>query len=204
MKYTILYRCRDFFIDNCDTVEEYASPLLTMVLEEDARDASKKREVMQKFKSKDNSLPFAKLKSSLYTDTKNITANSVRENDVSSGNSLDVITKKTYFKNKIIYLGKLSNISLLQKERKIPAKFDESHDCSEDEDIEMPQSYIEKYKQFIELFPDEPKESVQVFTEFLSETQLEKSKHVCVKKHVIKNPVKYSYEDYKKMMLTKQ
>jgi hypothetical protein len=105
MKYVLLYRCRDFFIDNQLTPENKHSPLLDINTrpEEPSRDipSEKPKETLK-------SSAFAKLKNYNTISGKLTNAN---KNDENESEKTD---EKKYMRNKIIHSGKISNFSLLQ------------------------------------------------------------------------------------------
>jgi hypothetical protein len=127
MKYVILYRCRDFFVDDQVTPED--SPSFLIRLQED-----EEREEREKGKVAGNrSGPFAKLKnyssnSGLGPDqnsgilTKGSNALTKGSNVLTKGSNVltkgsNVLTKapvKIYNCNKFIYLGKIANLKILQ------------------------------------------------------------------------------------------
>jgi len=111
MKYVVLYRCRDFFIDNQLTPENKHSPLLAINTkpEEPSRDtpAEKPTEKTPALKSS----AFAKLKNYNTISGKLNTPNKI---DQSEKNDNEKTDEKKYIRNKIIYSGKISNFSLLQ------------------------------------------------------------------------------------------
>lgn len=104
MKYVIMYRCRDFFIDNYDTSCDYISPFLAMRFEENNNEILKKRKVMNGIQKNNEKLPFVKSKPTI--------------NSNSSVLSVPVISQdeRVFVKNKVIYLGKLVNMNLLNVE----------------------------------------------------------------------------------------
>lgn len=112
MKYVQIYRCIDFFLDGNILPDGVKSPF--MVLQEESekiekeKQSDKKKEIGINFKN----APFAKLKT--YRDSELIKDNKVdlKEKDI----------VKIKPKNVFRYLGKLSNISLLQKPKKVIIK----------------------------------------------------------------------------------
>lgn len=112
MKYVLLYRCRDFFIDDQVTPKNKPSPLLNI---------SRKPESDASTTATDNSItkPIEKpaLKSSAFAKLKNYNTVSVK---ISSPNTKidqkesNKSEEKNYTRNKIIYSGKISNYSFLQ------------------------------------------------------------------------------------------
>lgn len=112
MKYVLMFRCRDFFIDDKITPENMHSPLLTIHNKQDtpletnttATDAKPREPAVLKSSS------FAKLKSYNTVSGKLNTDNSKKTTE---GNKAESEEKK-YTRNKIIYSGKISNFKLLQ------------------------------------------------------------------------------------------
>lgn len=119
MKYVILYRCRDFFMD--DQITPEGSPSFLIRLNED-----EEREEREKGKVANRSGPFAKLKnysstngskSDAKSDAKSgsLTNGPGTNSDAKSGSS--ILTNgpvKIYNCNKFIYLGKIANLKILQ------------------------------------------------------------------------------------------
>jgi hypothetical protein len=106
MKYVKIYRCRDFFIDESITPKEKSSPLISVHFPEEI--IKKPNKTTNKTKS-----PFATLRD--YT----------KENPNSK---IPILSKKEpeYKKNTFLYLGKMNNFQILQKQpksRKVLAKF---------------------------------------------------------------------------------
>jgi hypothetical protein len=98
MKYVIVFKCRDFFIDTEIVPKEYISPLITLEEESEKKEIEtikeKKKELGIDFKN----APFAKLKT-------------YRSVEIIKDNSKIEETK--IYKNRFRYLGKISNLSLL-------------------------------------------------------------------------------------------
>ena len=88
IKYSILFRCRDFFIDEQSYPNGYVSPLIKLKEDQDKKPASKKV-VLEG--------PFMK--------SKKVASNPIVES-----------AAKLYSKNKFVYLGKICNFSFLKKE----------------------------------------------------------------------------------------
>jgi hypothetical protein len=108
MKYVLLYRCRDFFIDNQLTPENKDSPLLDITTKPEKSDQDTPIEKTPALKS----TAFAKLKhyntvSGKLTNPNQPEQTEKKENDKS--------TDKKYTRNKIIHSGKISNFAFLQK-----------------------------------------------------------------------------------------
>ena len=109
MKYVLLYRCRDFFIDDEIMPENMISPLLSILNKPEKSDNSEKTEQTN---SQSNpvlkSSAFAKLKSYNTVSGKLASSDKPTENDTPK-------PEKNYTRNKIIYSGKISNFYFLQK-----------------------------------------------------------------------------------------
>lgn len=118
MKYVLMFRCRDFFIDDKITPENMHSPLLNKPdtpVEKDTTSTNVKPSETPALKSS----AFAKLKSYNTVSGKLNTDNSKKQ--VGERSSKDDKKKeseeeeeKKYTRNKIIYSGKISNFNLLQ------------------------------------------------------------------------------------------
>ena len=105
MKYVIVYRCRDFFMDNEITPETSHSPLIQLQKTEEKREKDeKKQDNPKKSISFANDAPFAKLRS--YTKKQASTTNDT---------GTDTLDKPEYVRNKFVCLGKMVNFSFLQK-----------------------------------------------------------------------------------------
>jgi hypothetical protein len=105
MKYAVVYRCRDFFLDESVLFGEKRSPFLLMQEEEEKLEKEKKAAANKEkglAKIDVRSGPFAKLKA-------NSTAATVSKTD-------EPVEKEVVLtKNKILYLGKWVNFSILNK-----------------------------------------------------------------------------------------
>lgn len=134
MKYVLLYKCRDFFIDDENVPENMISPLLSILnkpekmdnSENTMRTSDRRRSVGFRglsgdgLSSNDNepinspfnpvlkSSAFAKLKSYNTVSGKLASTDKPIENDTTK-------PEKNYIRNKIIYSGKISNFYFLQK-----------------------------------------------------------------------------------------
>jgi hypothetical protein len=96
MKYTLIYRCRDFFIDENILPETKLSPFIGLVLEDLRLENEKKKKVLSDKTIYDNDSPFVKFKTR------------VPEQSL-------VISNK--MKNRFLYLGKFYNCEILQKDK---------------------------------------------------------------------------------------
>jgi hypothetical protein len=126
MKYVIMFRCRDFFVDDQITPAEYPSFLIKLQEDEDAEEKAKKE------KKKDElgvtgintkNAPFARFKtyntaSSKITDDDTKSNGQIGQNG-QNGQNGQIGPVKIYTSNKFIYLGKTMNFSILQK---VPVK----------------------------------------------------------------------------------
>jgi hypothetical protein len=104
MKYCIMYRCRDFFVDNEITPEKAHSPLIELHYIE--------KKKSKKLKTKDGALldnsAFAKFKSYSKKTDKVISKNDEKDTIESKLKTEDIC------KNRFLYMGKTRNISLIQ------------------------------------------------------------------------------------------
>lgn len=108
MKYVVMFRCMDFFVDSTILPEGNLSPFSLL-----QNDAEIKKKEDAEIKKKDMGIsfinaPFAKLKTYSSSET-NI--NSSKEKKSKSGDMIK-------YSNNFRYLGKISNISLLSKPKK--------------------------------------------------------------------------------------
>jgi hypothetical protein len=105
MKYVLLYRCRDFFIDDQVTLSNNPSPLLKITNKHEPTtvDTSITKPVLK-------SSAFAKLKNYNTASGKLSALNA--QADKKEPNKTD---EHNYTRNKIIYYGKISNFNFLQK-----------------------------------------------------------------------------------------
>jgi hypothetical protein len=153
MKYVIRFFCLDFFIDNLVLPENYNSPLLKLIEEEDINDRAKKTNIMKKMSNdsktdfNNEKKPFAKLKNY------NIQPPKIIENtDINTK-----VQKSDTYINKFIYMGKTTNFSILQKiviKPKVSKLFLENPNTMYDkvfEEEEQPQRKMD-YKSFLTMF----------------------------------------------------
>jgi hypothetical protein len=104
MRYVVLYRCRDFFVDNEYVDEQKESPLIKLYLEYEKN--NEKKENTDKKKSdmiKQDDAPFAKLKNYKLTNT-----------DVKKEKTDEPKPEKIYNRNLFIQVGKVSSFNFLQ------------------------------------------------------------------------------------------
>jgi hypothetical protein len=102
MKYVRIYRCRDFFVDNCETPEENPSPLLETEPQKEIKNEKKEENDFLKTKK----APFAKFKN--YNTTK------MKEEPKKEEEKKEKKEDKLYIRNKFICLGKICNFHILQ------------------------------------------------------------------------------------------
>jgi hypothetical protein len=121
MKYVILFRCRDFFMDNQITPDNMHSPLLDIA---DTSDNSTPNEPVGSCKEPAiKSSAFAKLKNYSTISAKATGQDSIggrrKTGDELVSNANESVRKTTeekkHTRNKIIYSGKICNFNLLQK-----------------------------------------------------------------------------------------
>ena len=107
MKYVRIYRCRDFFVDNCETPEENPSPLLDI----QEKKESKKEKPEGKTENKGKKSPFATFKNY------NTVSNKLKD-EKKEGKKEETEKKedKIYIRNKFICLGKMCNFYILQSD----------------------------------------------------------------------------------------
>lgn len=115
MKYTMIYRCMDFFVDN-QYITENKSPMIEYMYKEMETEEEVKRKVMDgllqkqpSFLTNDSSSPFVKFQnySTATTTTKN------KENPTTT--EIETSKKKEYITNKFTYMGKCMNFDILQR-----------------------------------------------------------------------------------------
>jgi len=106
MKYVLLYRCRDFFLDGQITPEAHPSPLLRKS-DKSTADQSDKQSTKQPDIHMNNSKAFAKLK--------NYNTVSAKTTQSAKPSAENTTKEKQYTRNKVIYSGKIANATLLQK-----------------------------------------------------------------------------------------
>jgi len=117
MKYVLIYRCRDFFIDESLIPEGFSSPFVDYIYKEEALENSKKKMIKDKLLLNDmnesHNSPFAKLKNR----NPQISASSKRIINLERVHILDASGKvviKRNIQNRLIYLGKINNCDMLQ------------------------------------------------------------------------------------------
>ena len=117
MKYSINFRCRDFFMDDTEVPEEYVSPLIQIQKDEDIAEIEKNKKKMESHLPNLKNARFAKLKNySKMESTKDLTkTDSTKTDSTKKDPKTDNKPDKIYSKNKFIYLGKTSDISFIQK-----------------------------------------------------------------------------------------
>lgn len=116
MKYVIIYRCRDFFMDEQILPPEFQSRILELFKKEDLETVSKKKEDgSEKIDTKTG--PFAKFKSYVKPSDP-VSSAAIIKNKINLPKSMDIkppIITKDLIKNKFIYLGKTMNWIILTK-----------------------------------------------------------------------------------------
>ena len=112
MKYVVLYKCRDFFIDNQLTPEHKHSPLLDIANKKDAPASDLPVEKPKETPAL-KSTAFAKLKHYNTVSGKLISTND--QSDQLDKKEPEKSDEKKYTRNKIIHSGKISNFNFLQK-----------------------------------------------------------------------------------------
>ena len=117
MKYVRLYRCLDFFVDVYVLPQGVVSPFSLMQEEADRREKEKSKEKKKELGINFKDAPFAKLKT--YRDT-NPNSN-IKENN-NKNIETEITPPKLEYKNNFRYLGKISNLSILQKVDVTPVK----------------------------------------------------------------------------------
>jgi hypothetical protein len=143
MKYVLIYRCRDFFIDESIVPKKYTSPLLKTHFLED----------IKQMYTKETKNTFAKLR------------DYGKENPNSK---IKLITnpEEEKRKNTFIYLGKLNNFQVLQKQpktKKVLARFSSPLLDALDKNANI-QREVFSYKQFKEMQQNVPHETEEAET----------------------------------------
>jgi len=116
MKYVIIYRCRDFFIDEQILPMEFPSRILELFKKEDI-DANNKKKEEGPGKIDTKAGPFAKFKSYVKPSDP-VSSAAVVKNKINLPRVVDIkppIITKDQMKNKFIYLGKTMNWNILTK-----------------------------------------------------------------------------------------
>lgn len=108
MKYVMKFFCIDFFVDETVLFGKNPSPFIDIILEDQNKENEKKKQNMKNLlgisldnNCKDHIIPFVKPKNTNKTQNKN---------DLTSQ-----ITENPKMKNKFIYIGKITNFSIIQK-----------------------------------------------------------------------------------------
>jgi len=116
MKYVVMYRCRDFFIDEQILPPEFQSRILELVKKEEVEASNKKKEEgILKIDTKIG--PFAKFKSYVKPSDPASSSASIK-NKINLPRVVDIkipIITRDLVKNKFIYLGKTMNWNILNK-----------------------------------------------------------------------------------------
>jgi hypothetical protein len=154
MKYVLVFRCRDLFIDNYLTPDERDSPLIQVQINEENAEKEKKKENNIHPINPDllKNAPFAKLK-------KHNTNSQLNRSDPESEKEKE----KIHYTNKFIYLGKILNFSFMPKKTvrknniakcavfqgsKMELLFDQEHELQKD---------VMSYKDFKKAFENAKK-----------------------------------------------
>jgi hypothetical protein len=109
MKYVMVFKCYDFFIDN--SITQVESPFLKYVKEEENDETHKKKESIKQMLVQNTENPFAKFK--------NYNTFSVKSSEPATKVDDE---EKMFYKNKFINLGKIHNFSFIQKMDKMKIK----------------------------------------------------------------------------------
>ena len=113
MKYCLVYRCRDFFVDNEITPFENPSALIPIHYNEPPKKKDKES------KTSINNSVFAKLKDySKKTESKQTNKLNDKDKNNDEKEVVNKIKEKDKCKNRFIYMGKMYNINLLQPLKK--------------------------------------------------------------------------------------
>lgn len=105
MKYVMVFRCRDLFMDNKLTPEECDSPLISLQIEEEKVEKEKKKESLNNINPDLlKKAPFAKLKK--YQNA---------SSSMNDKNEKEKEKEEPHYTNKFIYLGKIVNFCFIQK-----------------------------------------------------------------------------------------
>ena len=138
MKYVVMYRCLDFFVDSRSVPNTFMSPILKMIIDEEKDEIAKKHKMINPVKPNiyNNNNPFAKLKNyKIETKTSEKKDSEKKDSDSDLDSDLDscnAIFKELHF-NKFIYMGKTSNWSPLQLPKRNNPIFDASISTTYDE-----------------------------------------------------------------------
>jgi hypothetical protein len=115
MKYVQMYRCMDFFLDGNVLPEGVISPFTLLQEEEEKKEREKQSEKKRELGIDFKDAPFAKLKTYKINDM----VNDKKRKDITIQNNTNANSKtKPKPKNSFRNLGKISNLSLLQKPTK--------------------------------------------------------------------------------------
>lgn len=111
MKYVIMFRCRDFFMD--ETIS--SSPFIQYNKDDEKKEQDKKKEVTKQLSSNQN-LPFVKFKNrQTTTQPSEMVGTTCVPHLSQQKSSLTTISGKEYVNNRFIYKGPIRNWSPLQK-----------------------------------------------------------------------------------------
>lgn len=117
MKYVMVFRCRDLFMDNKLTPEERDSPLIALQIAEENAEKEKKKENLNIINPDLlKKAPFAKLKK--YSNP-NASANAKGEDgEKKKDGEGEKRKEEPHYTNKFIYLGKIVNFCFIQKSQR--------------------------------------------------------------------------------------
>lgn len=147
MKYVILYRCRDFFMDELVVPQKYGSRILELSRVEEL-DKKKEEKSIQQIDTKSG--PFAKFKSYVKPNDPIV----VSKNKINLPKNMDFniknpVLNKDLMKNKFIYLGKTMNWKILSPIKKNDAmSYPKSNLISSIENNAGVQSKVFSYKNY--------------------------------------------------------
>ena len=131
MKYVILFRCRDFFMDEHVIPDNFPSMILHKQYEEDKKEKTNKIEKMNKMSESDihfikktstNSGPFVKLKNYNSSIGKSTVLKDNNKNDFNNAKKIVSQTIAQKQQNRFIFLGKITNFRFLNTPPKNKAK----------------------------------------------------------------------------------
>jgi len=118
MKYVLLYRCRDFFVDENIVPEDNKSPFIDLYINEKPAKKTKESDDSNNAESMSISTQsdvFAKLKTYNTVSSKIV---STENPDNLNNESNKTEPEKTYARNRIVHLGKISNFRFIQSQKR--------------------------------------------------------------------------------------
>ena len=118
MKYVMMFRCRDFFLDEQIVPAANRSPFIDLLEKDEKKEREKKTNANRDYSIDTKKGPFAKLKnySNPATPTSSIASLEAILPGIQSQISQNVKMMPLQMKNKFVYLGKLSNFSAIRNE----------------------------------------------------------------------------------------